>query len=162
MACRLLRSARPSSAIFSLRSDTHSWACSEMEASKDGTHLRRRRTEHGWNLAGVSSEDAQLPVVLQLLSVVDSQVFDPAASLDQGLQSSLNTFALLSAQLLLQTFSEVLQRRELKEEPEAAESVLRPALDQEVSSSTVKNLKIKEIINHMKRIPQTCPLMYHF
>lgn len=77
------------------------------------TDLRTDRKDHDCYLAGVSFEDTQCPGELELLSVFDRQLFDPVPSLAEGLQPSLNTFALLSAQLLPQTFSEFLQRQEL-------------------------------------------------
>lgn len=123
MACMLLRSARLSSAIFIIQSDTHSSAWSEMPTAADLTDLRANRKDHDCYLAGVSFEDTQRPGELQLLSVCDRQLFDPVPSSAEGLQSRLNTFALLSAQLLPQTFSKFLQRQELNTKKENLQTI---------------------------------------
>lgn len=81
-----------------------------MLTATDMTALRTNRKDHDCYLAGVTFEDTQRPGELELLSVFDRQLFDPVPSLAEGLQSSLNTFALLSAQLLPQMFSKFLQR----------------------------------------------------
>lgn len=93
-----------------------------MQSATDVTDLRTNRKGHSYYLAGVSFEDTQRPGELELLSVFGRQLFDPAPSLAESLQSSLNVFALLSAQLLPQMFSKFLQRQELNKYKETEPS----------------------------------------
>lgn len=64
-------------------------------------------------LCNISLEDTQHLVQLQLLPSFNGQFLDPVASLEERLESGFDTSTLLSAELLLQPFGQLLQRRQL-------------------------------------------------
>lgn len=64
-------------------------------------------------LGDVSVEDTQHPGELELLLAFDGQLLDPVPSLEEDFKFALNLSTLLSAQLLLQLVSQLLQRGQL-------------------------------------------------
>lgn len=64
-------------------------------------------------LCNVPLEDTQRLVQLQLLLPFDGQLLDPVTSLEERLESGFDTSTLLSVELFLQPFGQLLQGGQL-------------------------------------------------